>query len=120
LADQTDRRTRLVEQLFAGPAYARHASQTSRAFLVPQASANPRLQHLVVSLEACLRQRIRAGRSYDAIVREILTATLDYHERSADRPGPSITASPLAFYQANDLKAETIDTTLVLWMGDGG
>jgi hypothetical protein len=109
LADKREgKRTRLVKQLLASPAYAQHASQTLRAFLVPQASANPRLQHLAVSLEAWLRQRIRTGRSYDAIVREIMTAPLDYHERPADQPGSPITSSPLAFYQANDLKAETV------------
>lgn len=109
LADKrADKRQRLVARLLAGPAYARHASQTLRAFLVPQASANPRLQHLAVSLEAWLRPRIRAGRGYDALVREILTAPLDYHERPADAAGPPVVSSPIAFYQANDLKAETV------------
>jgi hypothetical protein len=109
LADpRPDKRARLAGRLLAGPAYAHHASQTLRAFLIPQASANPRLQYLAVSLESWLRQRLRAGRRYDEIVRELLTAPLDYHERPADRAGPPISSSPLAFYQANDLKAETV------------
>jgi hypothetical protein len=109
LADKrADKRQRTVDRLLAGPAYARHASQTLRAFLVPQAPTNPRLQHLAVSLEAWLRPRIRAGRGYDALVREILTAPLDYHDRPADAGGPPIVSSPIAFYQANDLKAETV------------
>ncbi|HEY7315848.1 MAG TPA: DUF1553 domain-containing protein [Gemmataceae bacterium] len=109
LADKhADKRQRLVTRLLAGPAHARHASQTLRAFLVPQASANPRLQHLAVSLEAWLRPRIRAGRGYDALVREMLTAPLDYHDRPANAAGPPLVSSPIAFYQANDLKAETV------------
>jgi hypothetical protein len=109
LADkEADKRVRLVERLLAGPAYAHHTAQTLRAFLVPQASANPQLQHPAVSLEAWLRQRVRAGRGYDAIVRELLTAPLDYHERPAGGPGAPLSGlSALAFYQANDLKAET-------------
>jgi hypothetical protein len=109
LADKRpDKRTRLVERLLASPAFAHHSSQTLRAFLVPQASANPKLEYLAVSLESWLQQRIRAGRRFDQIVRELLTAPLDYHERPLDRPGQPISASPLAFYQANDLKAETV------------
>jgi hypothetical protein len=107
--NKADRRVRLVERLLAGPASVRHSAQTLRAFLVPQASANPQLQHLALSLEAWLVQRIRAGRGYDALVRDLLTAPLDYHERPLDRPGaPPEGLSPLAFYQANDLKAETV------------
>ena len=71
LADKrTDRRTRLVERLLANPAYAPHWSQTLRAFRVPQASANLRLQYLAVSLESWLRQRIRAGRKGGRFMRD--------------------------------------------------
>lgn len=119
LADsRADKRSRLVERLLASPDYARHASESLRAFLVPQASGNPRLQHLAVSLEAWLRPRFRAGVKYDALVRELLTAPLDYHERPSDRAGMPILSSPLAFYQANDLKAETVaSSTSRLFLG---
>jgi hypothetical protein len=110
LADtRADKRDRLVDRLLASPAYANHAAQNLRAFLVPQASANPQLQHLAVSLEAWLGQRVRAGKHYDEIVRELLTAPLEYHERLAGGPGrPPDGPSAVAFYQAGDLKAETV------------
>jgi hypothetical protein len=104
-----DKRARLVDRLLASPSGAHQSAQTLRSFLLPQASSNPQLQHLAVSLEAWLRQQYRDGRHYDQIVRDLLTAPLDYHDQPASGPGKAPpAASPLAFYEANDLKAETV------------
>jgi hypothetical protein len=110
LADRRpDRRDRLVARLLASPGHANHLAQVWRAYLAPQASTNLQTQHLGVSLEAWLRPRFRAGRPYDALVRELLTAPLDYLDRRADGPSAlSEGPSAVAFYQAGDLKAETV------------
>jgi hypothetical protein len=104
-----NRRALLVDRLLAGAAHANHLAAVWRATLAPQASTNLRTQHLGVGLEAWLRGRFRKGHAYDRLVRDLLTAPLDYLERQAD--GPSLLGagpSPLGFYQANDLKAETV------------
>jgi hypothetical protein len=110
LADQSpDKRERLVDRLLASPQAVNHAAAVWRAALVPQAATNPDVQHLNVSLEAWLRDRLRAGRRADELARDLLTAPLDYLARDpANRPLPAPGPSPLAFYQANDLKPETV------------
>ncbi len=103
------KRTRLVERLLASPGYAAHTAQLWRAVLVPQATTNPRTQQLGVSAEAWLREQVRAGRTDDRLVRDLLTARLDYLDWTADKkPGLAAGLSPVGFYQANDLKPETV------------
>jgi hypothetical protein len=86
-----------------------HAATVWRYALVPQAALNQRLRYLNLSLEAWLQDRIRAGRKADELVRDLLTAPLDYLDRDAEgKPRPVPGPSALGFYQANDLKAETV------------
>ena len=110
LADRRpDRRKRLVDRLLASPGHANHLARVWRAFLAPQATTNLQTQHLGVSLEAWLRSRFRARLGYDRIVRDLLTAPLDYLDRKLNGPS-QLTAgvSAVGFYQANDLKPETV------------
>lgn len=107
-----DKRVKLVESLLASPPAVNHSAAVWRLALMPQAALNQRLQHLNLSLEAWLRDRLRAGRKADELVRELLTAPLDYLDRDdtgkqKPKPGPSA----VAFYQANDLKTETTTAT---------
>jgi hypothetical protein len=103
-----DKRTRLIDDLLSRPGHAQQMAQVWRTMLIPQASANLQLQHLGVSLEAWLRQRFRDAVPLDSITRELLTTPLDYHDRSAEGvPNLVSGLSPIGFYQANDLKAET-------------
>jgi Protein of unknown function (DUF1549) len=96
-----DKRERLVETLLAGPGYAAHAARVWRAFLVPQATANLPTQYLGVGVEAWLREQFRAGHTDDRVVRDLLTARLDYLDWSPDkRPRPAAGLSPVGFYQA--------------------
>jgi hypothetical protein len=110
LEDRSPRRhEKLVETLLGGPGYAAHTAQAWRAFLVPQASANPQTQYLGVGVEAWLREQFRAGHRDDQVVRDLLTARLDYLDWTPDKkaqPAPGL--SPVGFYQANDLKPETV------------
>jgi hypothetical protein len=104
-----DRRDRLVERLLAGPRYAAHAAQVWRAFLVPQATANLQTQYLGVGVEAWVREQLRAGHTDDRIVRDLLTARLDYLDWTPERRArPAAGLSPVGYYQANDLKPETV------------
>jgi hypothetical protein len=105
----TDRREKLVDRLLASPTAINHAAAVWRAALIPQAATNTRVQYLNVSLETWLRDRLRAGRKADELVRDLLTAPLDYLDRGSDgKPRPVPGLSALAFYQANDLKPETV------------
>jgi hypothetical protein len=107
--ERTDKRLRLVESLLASTGHTVHTAQVWRGFLVPQATTNLPTQHLAVSLEVWLREQLRAGHRDDRIVRDLLTTRLDYLDWTADkRPRPAGGLSAVAFYQANDLKPETV------------
>jgi hypothetical protein len=104
-----NKRAGLVESLLGSAKYKAHAAQVWRAVLVPQATTNLPTQHLGLSVEAWVRQQLAAGHSDDRIVRDLLTTRLDYLDWTADRkarPAPGL--SPVGFYQANDLKPETV------------
>ncbi|AMV29729.1 hypothetical protein VT84_35370 [Gemmata sp. SH-PL17] len=104
-----DKRAKLIDKLLASPSAINHAAAVWRLAFVPQSAVNPRVQFLNISLEAWIRDRLRAGRKADELVRDLLTAPLDYLDRETDgRPRPVPGPSALAFYQANDLKAETV------------
>jgi hypothetical protein len=105
----TDKRAKLIDQLLANPTAINHTATVWRYALVPQAALNPRVQFVNVSLEEWLRAELRAGRRADELVRDLLTAPLDYLDRTPDgKPRPVPGPSPLGFYQANDLKTETV------------
>jgi hypothetical protein len=116
LADRRpDRRRRLVDELLARPAFTSHLAQVLRSALVPQATANLQTQHLGLSLEAWLALRLRKDTRYDRLVRDLLTVPLDYLDRRA-RPLSSVSA--VAFYQAGDLKPETVTASVArLFLG---
>jgi Protein of unknown function (DUF1549) len=104
-----DKRGRLVEYLLSSAGHTAHVAQVWRALLVPQATINLPTQHLGVSVEAWLREQLRAGHRDDRIVRDLLTARLDYLDWTGDKKAqPVATLSPVGFYQANDLKPETV------------
>jgi hypothetical protein len=96
-------RRRLVERLLASPAYANHQSAVWRAALVPQSQTNTELQYVSLRLETWLRNRIKANVGYDRLVRELLATPLPYQKSPAAEDPP-----PVAFFQANELKAETL------------
>jgi hypothetical protein len=104
-----DKQEKMVDRLLASPTAISHAAAVWRAALIPQAATNTRVQYLNVSLEAWLRDRLRKGRKTDELVRDLLTAPLDYLDRGKDgKPRPVPGLSAMAFYQANDLKPETV------------
>ncbi|OWK47102.1 hypothetical protein FRUB_00801 [Fimbriiglobus ruber] len=109
----TDKRAKLVDRLLASPEYTANAARLWRSILVPQATTNPQTQYLGVSVEAWVRDRLRTGATDDMTVRDLLTARLDYLDWTPDRkanPAPGL--SPVGFYQANDLKPETVGSAV--------
>src|SRR5262249_48755590 len=114
LADQRpDRRERLIEHLITSHGFVNQLAQVYRAAWVPQATTNLRTQYLGHSMEAWIAHRLRENICYDALVRDLLSAPLEYLEQQSDGPSPSrSTLSATAFYQAGDLKAETVTGNL--------
>jgi hypothetical protein len=98
LDDQRPEKRRIwVDRLLAEPSYANHFANVWRALLLSQANSET-AQGLAPSLEVWLRQRLQKNAGYDEMVREILTAA----------PNDGTNASPSAFYQAGELKAENL------------
>jgi hypothetical protein len=121
LADKSaDRRTRLVETLLENPRYVLHLGNTWRALLLP-ANNNPQFQFLQPSFKAWLDKQVQDNAPYDAMVRELLTVPMN--NPVMGRPQVFVqsvqtTLSPVAFYQANELKAENLaSSTSRLFLG---
>ena len=85
-----DKRSRLVEDLLASPAYLTHATEVYRALLLPEADTNFQIKALTPTFEAWLRKKIADDAGYDQIVHEVLTVRLgSLGRRGGDRPGSS-------------------------------
>jgi hypothetical protein len=105
LADKApDKRIKEVEKLLDGQRYSLHMANVWRALLLPEGNGGGQLG-------AWLRGRFAVNAGYDAMVRELLTAT-------PGGPGNGDGTSPLSFYQAKGLKPENLaDTTARLFLG---
>ena len=106
-----DKRRRAVERLLEDPDYAHqyinHFTNVWRALLVTQTN-NQQVQFLLPSFEAWLRQHVRANTPYDEMVRKLLTARITFTARNPNQLTNQREPTPLAFYQANDHKAENL------------
>jgi hypothetical protein len=101
-----EKRRQLVERLLEGPGYVYHFSNVWRALLLPQAN-NPQVQPYLGEFEAWLGKVLLRDLPYDKMVRELLTSQTGFRRRgnqTYDQDNPS----PIAFYQANELKAENL------------
>jgi hypothetical protein len=99
-----DKRQREVEKLLKGPHYVNHFTAVWRTLLVPP-NNNQQPRFLANQLDPWLRKRLRDNAPYDQMVRDLLTASVAFNRMAP--PGPN-NPSPLAFYQANELKAENL------------
>ena len=107
LADSSpDKRRHLVERLLDDPIYVRHFTNVWRAMLLSQATAQD-IRFLTPCLEAWLQRQVRDNVPYDQWVREILTMPLG-DRFAASNSTLTSELTPLAFYQANELKAENL------------
>jgi len=100
-----DKRRDVVEQLLADPAHVTHFTNVWRAILLTQASAQD-LRFITAHLENWLNRRVRENVPYDQMVREILTTPLG--DKLAVSAASQKEPTPLAFYQANELKPENL------------
>ncbi len=110
LADQgTHKRQFLVERLLDSPMYVRHWTNVWRASLLPQANA-PEAQQFLPSFDRWLHDRLRDNTPYDQMVQQILTAPLENvgMRRRSQQMAMADEPTPMAFYLANELKAENL------------
>jgi hypothetical protein len=114
-----DKRRRLVEKLLGGANYVNHFTTTWRNLLLPQTN-NQQVQFLANQVEPWARQRVRDNVPYDRMVRELLTTQVGFNRgmgRAIPAVGPANTGL-LAFYQANEMKADNLAaTTSRLFLG---
>jgi Protein of unknown function (DUF1553)/Protein of unknown function (DUF1549) len=107
LADKSpDKRRHLVEKLLDGPGYIYHFSNVWRALLLPQANS-PQVQPYVGEFEAWLGKVLMRDVPYNEMVRELLTSQTGFRRRGSQRYDQD-NPSPIAFYQANELKPENL------------
>jgi hypothetical protein len=111
-----DKRQRLVESLFSEPAYVNHFTNFWRGLLIPP-NNNQQARVALGPFEQWLRDRVRENMPYNQFVRELLTAPAG--GMGMGRQGMNSNApSPVAFYQANELKPENLaGSTSRLFLG---
>lgn len=116
-----DKRHRLVDRflddLDHAYQYVNHFTTVWRSLLLVQTN-NQQVQFLLPRFEAWLRDRVRTNMPYDVMVRELLTAPVNFTARNPGQLANQREPSPLAFYQANDLKPENLAaSTTRLFLG---
>ena len=106
LADRSpEKRTGLVDNLVASPAYARHMARVWRRVWLPQSDA-PAFARLAPDFEDWVAVRLAARAPYDQMIRELLTVP----PGSAD--GGGIVVTPRGFRTANEYKPENLAASL--------
>src|SRR5579883_1181605 len=102
-----DKRRHLVEQLLEGPRYVAHFTNVWRSLLLPETTNNLQAGFLTPGFESWLRAKLQQNTPYDAMVREILTVSMD--GRGRDPFGqPNGAPSPIAFYLSKEVKPENL------------
>jgi hypothetical protein len=104
-----DKRTALINKLLdESPGYVNHFANVWRALLLPQ-SNNQQAQFSQATFESWLRLSLQMNTPYDQLVREILTTPLGgVNPQMRNRPMEPGKETPVAFYQANELKPENL------------
>src|SRR5207245_723584 len=101
-----NKRQRLVARLLKSPHYINHFTNVWRAQMLPQTN-DQQFQFLAPGFETWLRQRLREDVRYDELVREIVTVPVSSNRRPQAYYNPN-DLTPIAFYQANEMKAENL------------
>lgn len=108
---QPNKREQLIERLLESPHYVTHMVDTWQGLMVPQAAANIQLQFVGNTFRTWLVPRVRDNTPYDKMVRELLTAAQSNQPVGGRLVLPSQTGV-LAFYQANENKAENLASSV--------
>jgi Protein of unknown function (DUF1549)/Protein of unknown function (DUF1553) len=103
-----DKRARVVDELLRRGAHAQHFANTWRGLMLAGAAENIESQINTPQLETWLRLRFAAGKPYNLLVQELLTAPLEAPQQPAAMRMRSFEPSPVAFFQANEQKPEMI------------
>ena len=107
----SDRRRRLVERLLDSPQHVTHFGNTWAATILPQ-NNNQFFQNFALSFRPWIEKQVRENVPYDQMVRELLTAPVGFGgpgiRLALPVSGRQATPTPLAFYQANELKPENL------------
>ncbi len=101
------KRTELVERLLDSPAFVRHFTILWRNALIPQATSDFQTRALLPGFEAWLWKHFSSGTPYDQIVRELITAPLDFGNPQDVLNSPN---SPSAFFLARQVAPENLAT----------
>ncbi len=101
------KRTALVERLLDSPAFVRHFTILWRNALIPQATSDFQTRALLPGFEAWLWKHFSSGTPYDQIVRELITAPLDFGNPQDVLNSPN---SPSAFFLARQVAPENLAT----------
>lgn len=102
-----DKRQRLIEQLLEGPRYVTHFTNVWRALLLPETGNNLQASFLAPGFESWLRAKLQQNTPYDAMVRELLTVSMQGRGRNPFGQ-PTDAPSPIAFYLAKEVKPENL------------
>ncbi|MEZ6121653.1 MAG: DUF1553 domain-containing protein [Planctomycetaceae bacterium] len=98
------RRAELVSELIDSAAFVRNFTTVWRTALIPQASAQAEFRATIPGFEAWLWEQFSRNRSYDDIVRDLITAPLNDGNAAA----LATTTSPDAFFVVRELKPENL------------
>ncbi len=105
-----NRRSLLVERLLEHPHYVTHFGTIWTTVMLPPANQN--FQVFARNFKGWIEKQVRENVAYDKMVRELLTTPVNLPglPRGAVGipPAPGRPVSPLAFFQANELKAENL------------
>lgn len=109
-SNDSEKRAKLVEDLLHRGAHATHMANTWREVMLSGAAGGQEARAFAPQFDTWLRLRLAANTPYDQLVGELLTATATtaaQRGRATVANGPS----PLAFYVANEGKAEQLAAT---------
>lgn len=93
-----------MNRLLDSPAFVRNFTTVWRNALIPQANSQTQFRGLIPGFEAWLWERLSKGEPWDDVVREIITAKVDF----TNGPALAATTSPDAFFAVRELKPENL------------
>ena len=115
-APAADKRQRLVERLLDSPAYVTHFTNVWRRWLLSEADTTFEARYMAPNFEVWLRKQIVENSPYDAMVRELLTVSLNDGQQNIY--GDLSEPTPIAFFLAKENKPENLAaSTARLFLG---
>lgn len=104
-----DKREKLIERLLASQQFVIHWSNTWRDIIMP-GGGNQQAAFFAGNFRVWVEQQIRQNAPYDKMVRDLLAAPTNFgpQQRGGAQFVQPNQASPLAFFQAQEFKAENL------------